>query len=306
MNAQLETFPTPKPTTHRIAIRTVLYATDFSAPAQAAFLRALGIARAYEAELIIFHVLPPAPFDPQTGFLITPEQLDKSAKEGLKPLGWNAGKVPHRLLLRSGEVWSALNDVVKKEQVDLVVLGTHGRTGAERLVVGSVAEEILRRAQCPVLTVGPGASLREGAIKPGNWARNILYATDFSPESFAAVPYALSMAQENQSKLSLLYVVDRSDHEYNQDRTRVLAYLIEELRKLVPPDAELWCEPEYRIEFGSPAESILETSGQLNADLIVMGVRSPGEHLFAATHLPYSTVHKVIVGAQCPVLTVLG
>ncbi len=178
----------------RIAIRTVLCATDFSVPSQAAFLYALGVARANEAELIILHVVPPAPFDPQAGFLITPDQLEKNAKEGLKQLGWSAGKVPHRLLLRSGEVWPALNDVISREKVDLVVLGTHGRSGAERLVLGSVAEEILRRAKCPVLTVGPNAVPRKSATTKHNAeSRRILFATDFSSESFAAMPAELAL-----------------------------------------------------------------------------------------------------------------
>jgi len=306
MNVTLKDAPTEAAPT-RIAIRTVLFATDFSAPAQEAFLCALGIARAYEAELIILHVVPPAPFDPQAGFLITPDQLEKNAKEGLKQLGWNAGKIHHRLLLRSGEVWPAVNDVIHKEKIDLLVLGTHGRSGVGRLVLGSVAEEILRQAMCPVLTVGPNAMAAKGATASHHAkARRILFATDFSSASAAAMPLALSLAQENQAKLVLLYVLEQTDHDYKRDPERALVFLTNELKKMVPEDAKLWCEPEYLIEFGPPAEKILETGGILNADMIIMGVRSPGDRLFAATHLSASTVHKVVIGAACPVLTVLG
>src|SRR5581483_1100359 len=142
--------------------------------------------------------------------------------------------------------------------------------------------------------------------EPGTTMRKILFATDLSPESLTAMPLARSLAQEYQARLSLLHVLDRADHEHTPDRNRVLSYLLEELGKLIPSEAELWYRPEYLIEFGAPAKVILETSNRLEPDFIVMGVRSAQDHLFAATHFPYSTAHKGIAGANCPVLTVLG
>src|SRR5581483_7003910 len=152
MIAGLEATATLKDNVHRFTIKTVLCATDFSTPAQAGLLHALNIARTYDAELLLAHVLPPAPFDPHNGSLFTRNQI-ASAKAGLKQIAWSIGKVRHRLLLRSGEIWAALSDIINKENVDLVVAGTHGRTGAEKLAMGSVAEQILRQAHCPVLTV---------------------------------------------------------------------------------------------------------------------------------------------------------
>ena len=291
----------------RCALRKILYASDFSSPSEAAFPYALGLARTYEAELIIFHALPPAPFDLQGGFVITPDELLKSAAEELKRFGRCAGNVRHRLILREGEVWPALDDLIDQENVDLLVLGTHGRTGPGRLILGSVAEEILRRATCPVLTVGPNASPRTGKTsKSGLGIRCLLYAVDFSAESLAAAALALSMAQENQAKLALLHVLEETSRDYRKDPERVLTFLRGELAKIVPEEARVWCQPECIIEFGAAAERILEASALVSADMIVMGVRSPGDHLFAATHFPHSAAHAVIVGAKCPVLTVLG
>ncbi|HTC93207.1 MAG TPA: universal stress protein [Terriglobales bacterium] len=306
MNARLGATAILKDNVHPLTIKTVLCATDFSAPAHAALVYALNIARTYDAELLLAHVLPPAPFDPHNGSLFTTNQI-ASAKDGLKHIAWSIGKIRHRLLLRSGDVWPALSDIINKENVDLVVTGTHGRTGAEKLAIGSVAEQILRQAHCPVLTVRSTKVARNHAIgAPVTSVRKVLFATDFSPESLAAMPLALSLAQEYQARLSLLHVLDRTDHGYTPDRNRVLSYLLEELGKLIPPEAELWCHPEYLIEFGAPAKVILEASNRLEPDFIVMGVRSSQDHLFAATHFPYSTAHKVIAGANCPVLTVLG
>src|SRR5215469_18683118 len=142
MSAQSEAIAATHENVHRLAIKTVLCATDFSRPAHAAFLHALNIARTCDAELLLAHVLPPAPFDPHNGFLFTTNQI-AGARAGLKQLAWSVGKVRHRLLLRSGEIWPALNEIAHKENVDLIVAGTHGRTGAQKLAVGSVAEQIL-------------------------------------------------------------------------------------------------------------------------------------------------------------------
>jgi nucleotide-binding universal stress UspA family protein len=290
-----------------LSINNVLYASDFSRPAMAAFPYALAIARMYEAELIIFHALPPAPFDPQSGFVVTPDRLHKSAKEELKRLGRHAARVRHRLVLREGEVWPVLNGFTRKEKVDLIVLGTHGRSGAGRLMLGSVAEEILRRARCPVLTLGPKAlDAKIAATQCGVGARRILYATDLSPESRAAAPFALSMTEQNQAKLILLTVLEEPVCDPIQDQEHVLAYVRGELNRIVPEDVRSCCQPECLVELGSAAERILEASRAVDADIIVMGARSAGEHLFAATHFATSTIHQVIAGAACPVLTVLG
>jgi nucleotide-binding universal stress UspA family protein len=290
-----------------VAIKTVLYASDFSTPAAAVFPYALALAKANEAELVIFHALPPAAFDPQTGFLISRDQMRRIAKEELKRLGRHVDTVRHRLVLREGELWPQLNEFASKEKVDLIVLGTHGRSGVGRLVLGSVAEEILRRASCPVLTLGPKAlTVKTTAYLCGMGPRQILYATALTPESFAAASFAVSLARDNQAKLVLLTVLDGLQGNHTSDRERVLGHLRGELEKVVPEDGRFWCRPECAIEFGSTAEKILETSRRLNANLIVMGARSAGDHLFAATHFAKAIIHQVITGAECPVLTVLG
>src|SRR6516162_10270572 len=116
MNTILQDAPAARTPFQRIAIKTVLYASDFSSPSAAAFPYALAIARMYQAKLIIFHALPTAPFDPQRGFLITPDHLLKSAKAELKRLGRCAARVPHRLVLREGDVWSALDDFTNRQK----------------------------------------------------------------------------------------------------------------------------------------------------------------------------------------------
>jgi nucleotide-binding universal stress UspA family protein len=194
--------------------------------------------------------------------------------------------------------------VVEENKIDLIVLGTRGRSGLAKFLLGSTAEEIFRKAPCPVLTVGPFSPhepARHGEIS------EIVYATDFSPESVAAASYAISLAQEFQAHLTLLHVIENMHREtccaHPEELVNSSARL---LHNLVPPEAELWCEPRFAIEEGTAAEKILDVAAQRKADLIVLGVRPPGGFPGAATHLPIATAHKVVCHATCPVLTVRG
>ena len=180
-------------------------------------------------------------------------------------------------------------------------MGTHGRKGVSRALLGSAAEEIFRKASCPVLTVGPRVSLnteRRLAMK------EILFATDFSPESLAALPFAVSMAQEHQSNLTLLNVTGKAEVGELVHAGQYVESTLRRLQSLVPAEAELWCEPKCRVEQGSEAEKIMEVAVALGADLIVLGVHGPQGGVGATTHLLRSIAHHVVANAQCPVLTV--
>jgi len=288
----------------RVGIKTILYATDFSVCSEAALPYLCDIARLYDSRVIAVHVMPAVS---QASAIVSSEILEK--RKEIMNLSSRLGEVSHRWLLLEGAVWQALEQVVKEENVDLVVLGTHGRTGADRLVLGSVAEEIFRQATCPVLTVGPHVARRalsrrqprlgQGASVESN-IHTILYPTDFSEESLAAAPFALSMAQEHQAKLVLLHVLEESGENRLEDPPR-FNQLVMELREIVPQEANLWCEPEFMVEFGVPAERILEICEEVGADLIIMGVRGMKQPVSATF-----TAHEVVSHAQCPVLTVLG
>ncbi|HEV2113185.1 MAG TPA: universal stress protein [Terriglobales bacterium] len=299
---------------NRLAITNILYATDFSSCSEAALPYARDIARLYGSTVLVAHVAPPLPIEASFG--MDPTQVERRERAELANLARRFKNVDHRTLLLDGDVWPELAGVIKREQIDLIVVGTHGRTGIERAALGSVAEEIFRQARCPVLTVGPNA-MRHPLSHHVQWVdgrkpevesniKTILYATDFSKESLAAAPFALSLAQEHQAKLVLLHTVEGASAEYTKDPARILGSLVAELEQLVPEDANLWCQPEFLVDFGSPAERILEVSSELKADLIVMGVRGAHGHIGAATHVAPATAHKVVSHAQCPVFTVLG
>lgn len=292
----------------RIALKNILFATDFSSCSNAALPYALSVARRYGATLYAAHVMTS-----QAEFLLmSPEgwpSVDVDEKKRIQPdidqLEKRLQATPHSVLTPEGNVANALAQIIEEREIDLLVLGTHGRAGVGKLFMGSVAEEVFRRAACPVLSVGPHVSRQpHGEIQ----FHHIVFATDFSKDSLAALPYAVSLAEEDQAQLALLHVVEQPAAGI-ADLEGVKAYVIRSLKELVPAEAEPWCHTECLLEFGRqfapPAERILEIAKDQAADLIVLGVRPVRGKLGLATHLASTTAH-ILTQAACPVLTVRG
>ena len=292
----------------RIALKNILFATDFSPCSNAALLYALSIARRYGAILHAAHVLPTnaqmVVMAPEC-WPIDAEEDDKRIQPYIDRLGKQLQAIPHSLLTPRGNVANAIEQIIDERDIDLVVLGTHGRAGVAKLLIGSVAEEVFRRAACPVLSVGPSVSLPPNAEIQ---FQRILFATDFSEDSLPALPYAVSLAEEDQAQLVLLHVVEQPAAGI-ADLEEVKASLMRRLKELVPPEAEPWCHAESLLEFGRqfapPAFRILEVAKEQSADLIVLGVRSVRGNLGLKTHLASTTAH-ILTKASCPVLTVRG
>jgi len=287
----------------RITLNNVLFATDFSPCSNAALPYAVSISRQYGAKLCAAHVVSSVAY-----VAVSPEawptfaQQEQQRIQEVEDLEKKLQGIPHSVLTRAGNVWEVLARLVRENEIDLLVVGTHGRTGLQKLLMGSVAEEIFRKAYCPVLTVGPKVRFKTEAIPE---FKKILFATDFSKDSLVALPYAISFAEEHDAQLSLLHVLDRPaagsvDLESNAD------FLLSRLRDLVPPGIEFWCHPQSFVEYGVPADRILDFAQKMGADLIVLGVRPSTTSLDFSTHLSRTTAHKVVAHALCPVLTVHG
>ncbi|HXY79253.1 MAG TPA: universal stress protein [Candidatus Bathyarchaeia archaeon] len=291
----------------RVVLKNILYLTDFSEPSEAALPFAESIAREYGAKVYAFHVMIPAAYaytTPELTAAALEGQEDYAVANMLRVSSHLSGLLHETIIERGTGIWSPLEQAIREYGIDLVVVGTHGRTGAQRLLLGSVAEEVFRRSHVPVLTIGPGE--RRGAHRSARF-RHVLFATDFTPESLAAAPYALSMAQENEAQLTLLHVMKEPQKKpYDKAMEDAISSALFQLHEIVPQPAESWCKPEAVVEFGNPAEQILKTTKERGADLIVLGVRAGKGVPGAATHLERATAHKVVVRAECPVLTVRG
>jgi nucleotide-binding universal stress UspA family protein len=290
--------------TTMVSLRNILFATDFSAVSENALRYAEVIARRYGSKIFAAHVITPESYAlaPPETWVSASNVLEDAARKEIHDLGLRLAAFPHQVLLLHGEIWETLASVIDNHQIDLMVIGTHGRTGFEKLLLGSVAEQIFRQASCPVLTVGPKAT---GRVPYELDPRSILYATDFSPESLAAAPYAISLAEEYQAKLTFLHVMQEARGPLDATQAAV-AEKTEQLKHLIPQEAGLWCHPEYLVRFGAPADRILDVAFDQGAGLIVLGTRSARGHVVAATHTQRATAHKVVAHAKCPVLTVRG
>ena len=285
-----------------IALKNILFATDFSAASDAAAPIAIQIARHYGAKVYGVHVNR---FDDYTAaapnaWAAMAEAAEKETKEDAGRLNEQFQGIEHEAVIGEGNIWEVVSNLIKEKEIDLVVLGTRGRTGLGRALLGSVAEQILRQAPCPVLTVGPHVNLWSDEYAK---MREILYTTDLVADFPIAAPYAVSLAQENQAHLVLLHVIEDAKAGDLVDSPEVVDVKERKLQQLVSQQAGLWCDPTYIVEQGPAAEKILDVAKRRHTDLIVLGAR-PAKGL--ATHLNMGTVHKVVSQATCPVLTVRG
>jgi nucleotide-binding universal stress UspA family protein len=299
-----------------VRLKNILFATDFSDASEAALGYATAFSLRYGSTIHLAHVLPDVSFlrpgapDPAVIGSIY-EEAHSGAQEKMQRLADRLKGFPHRTCIRHGQTCKVLGEIISEQQIDLVIAGTHGRTGLGKLVMGSVAEEILREASCPVLTVGPKVvgtlppeSRRERELPPTQInVRQVLYATDFKQEWHQASQYAFSLAREFRARLALLHVIEDYGNE-PYERPGPIDTALSKLRELVADDAGLRYSPEILAEFGSPAESILQTAADRDIDLIVLGVRPAAGRIGVVTHLGRAVAHKIIVGAHCPVLTV--
>jgi nucleotide-binding universal stress UspA family protein len=297
-----------------ISIKNVLYATDFSATSEAALPYATAICRRFGSTLHMAHVLSDTSLLTMAGgldyvgFETLYQDAQTMAQERIQEIADRLGKIPYRIYLRHGAVWSNLRDIVANNRVDLIVVGTHGRGGLGKLVLGSVAEDILRHAPCPVLTVGPGvcgrAKLREfhgegRELAPADLdLRRILCAVNITPVSPQVAGLAAALAKDFAAQLTVMHVIEQ--YTNTQDRKMLIETAVKRLQAVLPKDPPLAYTPEIVAKVGSPAERIVKEAVDREADLVVLGAH-PAR---LTTHLPLTTVHDVIALATCPVLTV--
>jgi len=286
----------------RITVKNILFATDFSQAADAAAPIAIQIARRYGAKVYGVHVNG---FDDYTvaapnAWAAMAEAAVKATKEDAERLNERLQGIEHEVVIGEGNIWEVMSNLIEQKEIDLIVLGTRGRTGLEKVIFGSVAEQILRQSPCPVLTVGPHVNpWSDEYVK----MHEIVYATDLATDTPVAAPYAISLAQENEAHLVLLHVIEHPKPGDLVDSPQGVNLKARKLQQLVTEQAGLWCEPTYIVEQGPAAEKILDVAKRRHTDLIVLGAR-PAKVL--ATHLNMGTVHKVVSQATCPVLTVRG
>ena len=283
-----------------LTLRNILLATDFSPYSARALSYALGIAARYAATLHLFHCIDPTPYN-----MGAPDAVQTAGEAAWRDMhrlesdlrsGGLAKDVGVKLRVEAGDLPTVLQEIVRDLDLGLIVVGTHGRTGWKKLVLGSVAEIVVDHAPCPVLTVGPSTD-RNRLEQFG--PKSILFASDPSARSRLAESYALSLARRYNSRLTVADVLEGhagcvlaevSQFEWSESALRDTT-LEREPTKL----------PQLPTEIGTESDLILQVTDDAAADLIVLTV--PAAHRFTNRFLSTNS-YRVVCGAPCPVLTV--
>ena len=278
-----------------VSFKNILLATDLSPDSE----RALQFAQAFAREHAAVHTLHVSGVDNYQ--LLCPEAFAttfntaRDYHSSTKVLRGLLEGLPSEVPLHGSHVCEVIADVAARNEIDLLILGTHGRKGLQKLLFGSVAEEVFRAVNCPVLTVGSDVAMPD---PDGPAIKHVLLATDCNPNSLAP-SYAAGLCQRFAAGLIGLYVAEKDDNPRGDRPSRPETGLL----AIAPEIRDLKQRAEFTVEYGDPAAKILQVAAERDADLIVLGAHAPRD-VRTASHLPWATASRVISDAACPVLTV--
>ena len=286
-----------------VNIEKILLATDFCEVSEKATAYARALAQRFSSTVAIAHVFNPSNVILCEGAILgmPPEEWRQNCTDYLecsKTQFADAGLKVHTKSLQGQQAATELLKLVTEDPVDLIVIGTQSKQGLKRMLLGSTAEEIIRNAECPVLTVGPNSA----AAPSGPLVfRSIVFATDFSREAAKAAAFALSLAQDSGAHLYLCHVV-QSYPGWQREAPVIDAMFTASLAKMIPDSSYDWCSPECALEHGEAAAGILGLAERVHADLIVLGARH--ETFLLKHHVDHGVTPDLLAEATCPVLTV--
>jgi nucleotide-binding universal stress UspA family protein len=293
-----------------ISMAHILCPVDFSETSHHALTHAAAIAQWYDARLTILYVFPNLP-----AMDMPPLVLEGSDRERLvAQLRQFAADVPPTLTIdvRIQEAGFVHDEIVAQAaatRADMLVLGTHGRSGFQRLFLGSVSEKVIRKVSCPTLIVPPRAP-DVAPDRPVQF-RRIVCPIDFSDSSLDALAVAINLAEEADAELTLLHVVEIPrivseeptviDVDLPRIHEEATGAAQRKLQALIPEQARTYCTVETTVVEGRAYREILRQAAERDSELIVMGVHGRG----ALDLLVFgSTTHHVIRASTCPVLIV--
>lgn len=295
-----------------ITIQRILFPTDFSRCANQAFVQAVQLAKRHGAELHVLHayvpyedhtslltVVPAAPEVRPGATILTPPMLQVLEQQQAQTLRITQNVV------RDISVGPVIIDYAREHEVDLIVMGTHGRRGIGHLFLGSVAEEIVRFAPCPVFTIRETMEPHEaGAF------RKILVPVDFSKHAEQAVRYAKELAILYGAELQLLHIVEEQLHPalYATGRSSIFEFMpeiettsVREIERMLMDSGGPEVQVEIHIREGRAARDIVKFAESHASDLIVIATHG----LTGIEHLLLGSVtEKVVRFSRVPVFTV--
>lgn len=276
-------------------IKNILVATDFSPLWEVAFPFVSAVARRHQANVTFLNVLP-VPMYPEIPLDPYPPGEEVEREEVSAKLTSVAKLIPvpdsqKSIVVKVGDTVQSVLETAQDHNVDLIVVTTHGHKGIYRLVLGSTAEQILRRATCPVLSIGPKTDRN---LDFENF-HTILVPVDFSEESAKAAQFAAGLSLDHHARIVLLHIIDRSAAPHLIETARVYAE-----REIEGIDTG-GLETDRIVRVGHAEEEIVQAAREFTVPCMVMGRH---KHGVLSTYLSYTTLHSVLSNAPCPVFSV--
>jgi nucleotide-binding universal stress UspA family protein len=293
-----------------LKIKLILCPIDFSEFSVSAYQHALSVAEHYRAKLVAQHIVelwrhPAADFVASAGLYEEYSQaLRESGKEQLQEFvkKHTNDEIQPELVVQTGVAADSILSFAQLQKADVIVMGTHGRRGFDRLMLGSVTDRVMRTAPCPVLVASkpPQGSVAVGKERGHvHHLSRILFCADFSENSEGALKYAISATAEYDAELTLLHVVEGVPSQAETEEA--MAAAAERLDKLIPLEGRKTLKIKTAVRIGKPYAQIIQMALETQIDLVTMGVRGRGALDVAVFG---STTYRVMQLGSCPVLAV--
>jgi nucleotide-binding universal stress UspA family protein len=293
-----------------LEIKLLLCPVDFSEFSIRAYYYALSLAEHYRAKLVAQHIVelwryPSAEYVASLGNY---EEFRRALREGGKERlrefveNYTHDKLLPELVVHEGVAADSILSFAQARKADLIVMGTHGRRGFDRLVLGSVTDRVMRTAPCPVLAISkpPHDSTATGEERRhGHHLSRILFCTDFSENSERALNYAISATAEYDAELTLLHVLEEVPSPAKTEEA--IATATEQLDKLIPQEGRKTLKIKTAVRIGKPYQQIIQFVVEAQIDMVAMGVSGRGALDRAVFG---STTYRVMQLGSCPVLAV--
>lgn len=294
----------PHLATTGICFERILVATDFSPAAAHALKTAIDVAQLFHSRLYLVHASEMLVFASADAGPLPIEVLNANL-DAARAIVADLVHADPRLEALQPEIVvnyatpvDLINEVAREEKIDLIIVGSHGAAGVERLALGSVAEAVLRKSSCPVLIVGPHSRIESDPFC------SILFTTDLATTSLRAAQYAAALAEGESGKLTVLHVVDQhSPWPFLKAKAACDISEKQQLEELLPADIRRHCKERVRVEYGDPAKVITQVADEECAGIVVVGLKDRSALADRAT---WSTLSHIIHNLHCPVLGVRG
>jgi nucleotide-binding universal stress UspA family protein len=278
---------------HKIVVATDLTDTDYLLP------HAMAQAKVCNASLILVHaVLPHESMPVETGAIpfYDPLRMDRDARLMLDGIARDIRSrgIECVAAVRHGFVPDVVAEVVKNSGAGRLILGTHGRRGLKKFVLGSVARQLLETVDIPVCTIGPRAHKKADAGLPV-----ILHPVSLSGMHESSAALSISLGRQFHAQVNLLHVIMPSP-AVSRDPQAAIATATAELERLVPENARASTKLQVKIAHGNVVHEILSAAHESQAALLVLGVHAPAHSWLPGTE---PSAYKILVSATCPVIS---